>query len=240
MSPWPPASWRTTSLDIAGRTSSCSPWSRRNGRGARPAAPSQPADCVDSVHTPATAAGRARPTLTATAPPKEWPTATTASGATLGGEVDGGHGVEDARIEVGRPAVVDAHRGHAERGEAHAEVVVQRPPGPEQAAHPARTGDDELLGVGRAVPEQPDEAAQGVDLAVAQAGRDRHLLHPQRGDQLRRPSHDATMVGPGQAAVSSLKTRRAFSRRNFGQTSSLNGTLGMSRNWRSSVRPAGK
>ena len=37
-----------------------------------------------------------------------------------------------------------------------------------------------------------------------------------------------------------LKTRSAFSRRNFGQTSSLNGTFGMSRNWRSSVSPAGK
>ena len=46
---------------------------------------------------------------------------------------------------------------------------------------------------------------------------------------------------PSRSMVSGiLNTRSAFSRRNFGHTSSLNGTLGMSANWRSSVRPAGK
>jgi len=38
----------------------------------------------------------------------------------------------------------------------------------------------------------------------------------------------------------SLNTRTAFSRRNFGQTWSLNGTFGMSPKMRSRVRPAGK
>ncbi len=38
----------------------------------------------------------------------------------------------------------------------------------------------------------------------------------------------------------SLKTRRAFSRRNFGQTSSLNGTDGSSAKMRSRERPIGK
>src|ERR1700754_4010810 len=40
--------------------------------------------------------------------------------------------------------------------------------------------------------------------------------------------------------LSSLSTRAAFWYRNFGHTSSLNGTLGMSRKIRSSDRPIGK
>ena len=40
--------------------------------------------------------------------------------------------------------------------------------------------------------------------------------------------------------VSSLRTRRAFSLRNFGQTSSLKGTCGMSEKIRSRDRPIGK
>ncbi len=70
-SPWSPASRRTCSLVDAGRTSSSVPWISRNGRGASPAAPWQPSDWVARVHTPATARGKASPTLTATAPPKE-------------------------------------------------------------------------------------------------------------------------------------------------------------------------
>ena len=41
-------------------------------------------------------------------------------------------------------------------------------------------------------------------------------------------------------SASSPNTRTAFSRRNFGHTSSLNGTLGSSEKMRSSDRPIGK
>ena len=66
---------------------------------------------------------------------------------------------------------------------------------------------------------------------------------PDRRGRPRDDPHHVSALRPGSgASVASaiLNTRIAFSRRNFGQTSSLNGTLGRSANWRSSVRPAGK
>ena len=66
------------------------------------------------------------------------------------------------------------------------------------------------------------------------SGHQENLARPRSPDRFVHTNTD------GHYPTGSLNTRIAFSRRNFGHTSSLNGTSGMSRNCRSSVRPAGK
>ena len=76
---------------------------------------------------------------------------------------------------------------------------------------------------------EPVDRRRSTGSLSCDRGRDTDCAHPTKGLPVARS-----------IASGILKTRSAFSRRNFGQTSSLNGTFGMSWNWRSRVRPAGK
>ena len=164
-----PAIIRTTSLAIGGSSSSASPCTSSSGASSSSAI-SQPADCVASPTTPAACRPSATPVLTATAPPKLWPTTTKRRAPTRPGDVGGGGDVHHAAIEVVGSPVADPDGADALRREGLAQVVEQPVGRPEQATHGPAAHQHHVVGVARAVPQQGDQALHRVHLDVVEHG----------------------------------------------------------------------
>ena len=97
----------------------------------------------------------------------------------MGCKIDGRDSIEDARLQLRWPTVIDPHRRDTPFRKLATKLVVQRVGGAHESAHSAGTTHDNALGVRRTVPEQTQQSGHRVDLAVTQPGGELDLLHPQ-------------------------------------------------------------
>ena len=94
-------------------------------------------------------------------------------------QLHGGEGVEDAGVEIVRSPVADPDDPDPLPHQAPAELVEEATVRAEEPAHGATDADDEPIGVGRAVPQQGQQAFVGEDLQVVELIVDRDALHGQ-------------------------------------------------------------